>query len=80
MSYRNLYYRQTHSYGDILRIFDKNWTSVIDFVCLLSSTPKISIFHTVFQMSWVLIWHFYTKKVTSVQFRTVTIPIGFTGI
>ena len=39
-----------HSFGNILRKFDGNWTFLMDSVCLLSSMPEIGIFHAVFQM------------------------------
>ena len=50
MIYKNLHYCQKYSFGDILRKFDGNQTFVIDSVCLLSSTPKIGLFHAVLQM------------------------------
>ena len=34
-----------HSFGDILRKFEENWTFLMDSACLLSSTSKIGIFH-----------------------------------
>ena len=48
--YRNLQYCPKHSFSDILRNFDEHWTFVIDFVNLLSSTPKSGVFHVAFQM------------------------------
>ena len=48
--YWNLHYCQKHSFGNILLMFDENWTFEIDSVCLLNPTPKIGIFHAVFQI------------------------------
>ena len=47
IAYRNLHYHQNYSFGDILRKFGGNRTFRIDFVYLLSSTPKIGILHAV---------------------------------
>ena len=46
MIYKNSHYRQKHSFGEILKKVDANWTFVIDSVCLLkghwTSSPTFS--------------------------------------